>query len=64
MTTAQVDAFDNVVVAMQDRAGWRAVVDRFGIRRTSPKFRSMSDALHDALIQQNATEAGRPDLSR
>ena len=64
VTTAEVNAFVDAVTSMENEADWLAVVERFGVRRTSPTFWSVSDALHDELIRQDAIDAGLLDLSR
>lgn len=49
---------------LRDEESYRAVVDRFGVRRTSPLFWQQSDKILDAHHAANPLEKGLLDFSR
>jgi hypothetical protein len=61
---AEVDQFADALLAVRDAAGLERVVERWGVRRTSPRFWSVMDALHEEHKRDEGTEAARFDLNR
>ncbi len=61
------DGVEGFVAALQkvsDVASFTAVVDRYGVRRTSPRFWPVFDALHDHIETTRPTTGGLLDLNR
>ena len=61
---ADLPALTAAVKALASEADYRALADRFVIRRTSPDFWAASDALTDAYAKSAPREAALFDLSR
>jgi hypothetical protein len=59
-----LQAFVDAVLAQQTEADLTAIASRWGIRRTSPRFWTTMDWMHDELIRENRREAGILDLAR
>jgi Fatty acid cis/trans isomerase (CTI) len=57
-------ALEAAVRGLASEADYRALADRFAIRRTSPAFWAASDALHDAWRAAAPLEAGLLDYNR
>jgi hypothetical protein len=60
----QIEEFARALAAAGDAAAFEALVERFGVRRTSPRFWSTFDWIHDDLRRRQPTEAGLLDLGR
>jgi hypothetical protein len=56
--------FVDALLAVRDEAGLDAVVERWGVRRSSPRFWGVMDALHAEQLRDEPTEAARFDLNR
>ena len=61
---AESDAFARALGAMRSEADWMALIDRFGVRRTSPRFWKVYDAMNAELVAVEATAPGVLDLGR
>lgn len=61
---ADLPAFAAAVAALGSDEDYRALVDRFGVRRSSPAFWPVSDALHAELARREPIEAGLLDYNR
>ncbi|WP_339950502.1 fatty acid cis/trans isomerase [uncultured Albimonas sp.] len=61
---AQLDAFAADLGAMRSQADWLAVVARHGVRRASPRFWAVADAMTEDMIAQDRVQAGLLDLNR
>ena len=61
---AQVGAFAQALSAVADAADFEALVERFGVRRTSPHFWETFDWIHEDFRRRQPTEAGLLDLGR
>jgi hypothetical protein len=59
-----LQAFVDAVLSQQTEADLTAIASRWGIRRTSPRFWTTMDWMHDELIRENRREAGILDLAR
>ena len=59
-----VPAFVEGVATLPDEAGLLRLVERFGVRRTDPRFWQVSDAIHAAWRRQAPGEAAVLDYSR
>jgi hypothetical protein len=57
-------AFEAAIRSLASEADYRALADRFAVRRTSPGFWAVSDALHEAWRQAAPLEAGLLDYNR
>ena len=57
-------AFEAAIRGLASEADYRALADRFAIRRTSPGFWAASDALHEAWRKATPLEAGLLDYNR
>ena len=57
-------AFEAAIRGLASEADYRALADRFAIRRTSPAFWAASDALHEAWRKAAPLEAGLLDYNR
>ena len=60
----ETPAFVEALLAMRAQADWLAVVERYALRRTSPRFWPASDAFTEALARQDPLQAGLLDLNR
>ena len=63
-TPAQLPAFTRAVQGLGSEKDYRALADRFAIRRTSADFWAASDALIDAYAKWSPLEAGLFDYNR
>lgn len=61
---AQIDAFTQALAAVQNTAGFEALVERWGVRRTSPNLWAMVDWMHADFRRREPTEFGLFDLNR
>jgi hypothetical protein len=52
------------LMSVEDMADFEKLVDRWGVRRTSPKFWSMADWNHRDTRKRSPTEAGLFDFGR
>jgi hypothetical protein len=60
----ELDAFATALAGVGDAAGLEALVQRWGVRRSSPRFWRAQDALHAEQRRVDPTEAARFDLNR
>ena len=63
-TAAELPALTAGIGALASEADYRALADRFVIRRTSPTFWAASDALAEAYKRWSPLEAGLFDYNR
>ena len=63
-TPDELPALAAAIGTLASQADYRALADRFVIRRTSPAFWAASDAMHDAYRQWAPLEAGLFDYNR
>ncbi|MBW2274148.1 MAG: fatty acid cis/trans isomerase [Deltaproteobacteria bacterium] len=61
---AQLGDFIDSLMAVRDAAGLEAVAERWGLRRTSPRFWPSFDWIHADFLESRPTEAGLFDLGR
>jgi hypothetical protein len=61
---ADVEAFARALAAMRDEIDFGAVVETWGVRRTSPEIWATVDWLHDDDRRREPTQAGLFDLGR
>jgi len=59
-----LDAFVELILAARDDAGMARLVERFGVRRTSPRFWSTVDEIQAEYARTEPTEASLLDLDR
>jgi hypothetical protein len=64
MPRTALPEFTAAVRALSSAADYRALADRFAIRRTHPQFWAYSDALQDAYLDLAPAEAGLFDYNR
>ncbi len=64
MPRVALSEFTAAVRGLSSEADYRALADRFAIRRTHPQFWNYSDALQDAYVRLAPTEAGLFDYNR
>jgi len=60
----ELPAFEAALRGLASEADYRALADRYVVRRTNPAFWAASDALHRAHCASAPQEAGLFDLSR
>lgn len=60
----QIEAFAEALAAVRSAADFEAFVDRFGVRRTSPRLWTTFDWIHDDFRRRQPTQAGLFDLNR
>lgn len=60
----ELDDFYQLVKAVKNEQDYVLLLDRYGVRRTSDKFWSMSDAAHDFFRQDAGIEYGMLDYNR
>jgi len=60
----ELPALETAIRGLASEADYRALADRFAIRRTSPAFWAASDALHEAYRASAPLEAGLLDYNR
>ena len=63
-TTASLGTFVDQVAGMQGEAGYTALLNDFGVRRTSPDFWAFSDALQRDYVQQEPVTGAILDYNR
>ena len=61
---SELAEFIDTVLALKTRADYTKLMDRFGVRRTSPEFWGHADKIHQASKQDNPIEAGIFDFNR
>jgi hypothetical protein len=61
---ADLAAFLDRVAAMRAANDWMALIDRFGVRRSSPRFWQTYDAIGAATARQTSVAPGLLDLGR
>ena len=59
-----IDSFTQTLTSVENAADFEKLVDRWGIRRTSPRFWSTVDWIHEDARKRNPTEAGLFDFGR
>jgi hypothetical protein len=59
-----IDSFTQTLTAVENTADFEKLVDRWGVRRTSPRFWSTIDWIHEDARKRNPTEAGLFDFGR
>jgi hypothetical protein len=60
----QIESFTQTLAGVRDQIDFEAVVETWGVRRTSPALWSAVDWLHDDFRRQSPTEFGYFDLDR
>ncbi|WP_254437935.1 fatty acid cis/trans isomerase [Ruegeria arenilitoris] len=60
----QLESFIPALKSIQSQSDHMAVVEEFGVRRTSPDFWALSDRIYDLFLEQEPTQAGILDLNR
>lgn len=60
----QIEAFAEALAAVRSAADFEAFVERFGVRRTSPRPWTTFDWIHDDFRRRQPTQAGLFDLNR
>ena len=61
---SEIEAFAEALAAVRTPAHFTVVVERWGVRRTSPRFWATSDWLQDDFRRREPTTAGVLDLDR
>jgi hypothetical protein len=61
---AQLPELARAIQGLASEADYRALADRFAVRRTDPGFWATSDALMQAYAQWSPLEAGLLDYNR
>lgn len=61
---SDLPAFAQAIASLHSESDYRQLTARFAVRRTSPNFWAISDALHDAYALSEPIEAGLFDYSR
>jgi hypothetical protein len=61
---AQIEAFAQALAAVGDASDFEALVERWGVRRTSPHFWETIDWIHDDFRRRSPTASGLFDLGR
>jgi hypothetical protein len=61
---SELPALAEAIRGLASEADYRALADRFAIRRTSTQFWAVSDALHEAWRKAAPLEAGLLDYNR
>ncbi len=60
----QIDSFTQTLTSVENAADFEKLVERWGIRRTSPRFWSTVDWIHQDARQRAPTEVGLFDFGR
>jgi hypothetical protein len=60
----QIEAFTAALVAVRDAADLETLVERWGVRRTSPRFWATIDWVHDDFRRRQPHKFGLFDLGR
>ncbi len=61
---AQIEAFASALAAVDGPPAFEGLVERYGVRRSSPRFWEDADFFHDDFRRREPTEAGLFDLAR
>ena len=61
---ADLDGFVSSMGAIVNAAGFRALAEKYGVRRSSPRFWETADWLQSRLVRSSPIEAGLLDLNR
>jgi hypothetical protein len=61
---AQLEDFAEALMAVRDDAGMERLADRWGLRRTSPRYWQTFDWIHDDFRKRQPLEAGLLDMGR
>ena len=61
---AEIDVFSRTVARISSAAGYERLVDRFGVRRSNPKFWTVYDAINSAHLADDSVRSGTLDLTR
>jgi hypothetical protein len=61
---SEVEDFAQALTAVGNAADFETFVERFGVRRTSPRFWTTIDWIHDDFRQRHPNQAGLFDLNR
>lgn len=61
---SELAEFIDTVLALKTREDYTKLMDRFGVRRTSPEFWGHADKIHQASKQDNPIESGIFDFNR
>jgi hypothetical protein len=64
VTQAQIGDFVAALTGLGSEAEWLAFVDRFGVRRSDPRFWELIDAANAAQRAGETVESGVLDISR
>jgi hypothetical protein len=64
VAATELDAYVDAIAGLGAEADYAALVSKFGIRRTDPRFWAHSDALHAAYRRSAPVEAGLFDYNR
>lgn len=64
VSIAQLSDFVEQILAIQAEADYVKLLDRYGVRRTTPNFWEFSDSIHDHFIQQQPVQFGYLDYNR
>jgi len=59
-----IDSFTQTLTSVENAADFEKLVDRWGVRRTSPRFWNTVDWIHQDARRRNPTEAGLFDFGR
>jgi hypothetical protein len=60
----EVESFVGMIASLQSEENYAALLDNYGVRRTSPKFWAQSDLLYDAYRTAAPVESGVFDFNR
>ena len=63
-TAAELPAMTEAIRRLRSEADYTAFVERWGVRRTSPNFWAVSDAVHERYARDQPLEAGVLDFNR
>ena len=61
---AEIEDFRQTLAGIRDAGGLTALVERWGIRRTSPRFWEFFDRVHADFRRREPIDAGLLDLNR
>lgn len=64
VSEGELTAFRQALTAVVEQADFRVFADRFGVRRTSPRFWPLLDWIHADYARRDPLEAGIVDLGR
>ena len=60
----QIDSFTETLAAVRSASDFEALVERWGVHRTSPRLWPTVDWMHDDFRRQQPTQFGLFDLDR